>query len=162
LRFTPVEPSQALGGPGDYAGCLTVLSSTRSLRRATFVEQTMNAITHTSRRIASTTMLALALAACATGPDAPAPGLARQIETARTPTDHLALAAHYEREAAAARNVAAAHEKMYKSYQASPYEKGAGSMRAHCQSLVRTYQSAATQYDAIAQDHRQMAQRAQP
>lgn len=123
----------------------------------------MNAFTHTSRRIASTAMLAIVLAACATAPDAPdapAPELARQIETARTPADHLALAAHYEREAAAARTVAARHEKMSRSYQASPYEKGGGSMRAHCQSLVRTYQSAAAQYDAIAQDHRQMAQRA--
>ena len=122
----------------------------------------MNGIPHSARRIAGATMLAIALAGCASPPGGASTELARQIEAAKTPGDHLSLAAHYEREAVAARAIASSHEKMAKSYQGSPYEKGGGSMRAHCLSLVKTYQSAAAQYDAIAQDHRQMAHRAQP
>lgn len=121
----------------------------------------MNSTANSSRRLAGAILLAIALVGCASSQGGPSPELARQIETASTPEDHLALAAHYEREAVAARTIAGSHEKMSRSYQASPYEKGGGSMRAHCLSLVKTYQNAAAQYDAIAQDHRQMAQRAQ-
>lgn len=104
-------------------------------------------------------MIALSVAGCASSPGGPSTDLVRQIEAAKTPADHLALAAHYEREAATARSVAGQHENMSKSYRASPYEKGGGSMRVHCQSLIRTYQTAATQYDAMAHEHRQLAQR---
>ncbi len=122
----------------------------------------MNGIAPLSRRIAGAMLLAIGLVGCANPPSGPSPELAQQIETAKTPEDHLALAAHYEREAAAARSIAASHEKLSRGYQANPYQKGGASIRAHCLSLVKTYQSAAVQYDAMAQEHRQMAQRAQP
>jgi hypothetical protein len=122
----------------------------------------MNGTANLPRRLAGTMMLSIALMGCAGSPSGPSLELVRQIELASKPADHLALAAHYEREASAARATADLHEKMSKSYQASPYEKGGGSMRAHCLSLVKTYQGAAAQYEAIALDHRQMAQRAHP
>lgn len=113
--------------------------------------------------IASVLLLGLALAGCASGPNTLSPELLQRIEAARTPRDHEALATYYDREATLSRASAAEHRKMARSYQGNIASgRGGASMPAHCNSIVRLYESIAAEYDGLAGDHRQMAASAPP
>ena len=114
------------------------------------------------QRIVSLVLLGVALAGCAADPKVPSPELQQRIEAARTRGDHEALASYYVREAAGARAIAAEHRKMAKTYQGTAMGGRGGSMFAHCNSIVRMYEGIAAEYDGLATDHRQMAERAQP
>ena len=59
-------------------------------------------------------VLGIALSGCAELITSPSPAMQQQIEAARTPADHEALAAYYVKEATAARNKAEDHRKMGK------------------------------------------------
>jgi len=123
----------------------------------------MNTKLKSSRRIASVLLLSLVLAGCASGPKAPSPKLLQRIEGARTRGDHEALATYYEREAAAARAMAANQRTMAKSYQGNlAGGRGGASMAAHCNAIVGKQEGIAADYDAMAAAHRQMAGQAQP
>lgn len=123
----------------------------------------MNATLEASRRIASAIFLSVIMAGCASGPTAPPADLVQRIETARTPADHEALASYYDREASAARASAAAHRKMAASYQGMiGGGRGAASMPAHCNAIVRSQETIATEYEGMAAAHRQMEQQAKP
>ena len=123
----------------------------------------MNVNFKLSRRIASVLLLGLVLAGCASSPMAPSPDLAQRIEAARTRGDHEALAAHYDRETAKARAMAAEHRQMAKSYQGLVAAKrGEASMAAHCDAIVRSQEGIAAAYEGMASGHRQMAKQAQP
>jgi hypothetical protein len=89
------------------------------------------------------------LAGCATtaGPTA------EQIQNARTPTDHRALAGLYEREASGARWRASDHDKMAKAY---------GPVQSHCRDLVKSFETLAGQYDDLASYHRSLAEGSKP
>lgn len=122
----------------------------------------MNVNLQSSRRVASVLLLSLGLAACASSPMAPSADLAQRIESARTRGDHEALAAHYDRETAKARAMAADHRQMAKSYQGLVAAKrGEASMAAHCDAIVRGQEGMATAYEGMAEGHRQMAKQAQ-
>ena len=123
----------------------------------------MNVNFKSSRRIASALLLSLVLAGCASGPSAPSPELLQRIESARTRGDHEALAAHYNQEATKARAIAENHRKMAKSYQGRVVDpRGGGSMPAHCNAIVRSQESIASEYEGMAEGHYELAKRAQP
>jgi hypothetical protein len=116
-----------------------------------------------SRRIAALLLLGAALAGCASGPFAPAQDTVQRVEAARTPSDHQALATYYDQKAAAARASAAEHRKMGSTY-SGMYAGGRGgaSMAAHCSNIVRSQESMASEYEAMAAAHRQLAGQAKP
>lgn len=121
----------------------------------------MNANLKFPRRIATALLLSVILAGCASGPIAPPADLLQQIESARTQADHEALAAYYDRRASAARTSAATHRKMATSYQGMiGGGRGAASMPAHCNAIVRSQEAIATEYEGMAEAHRQMGQQA--
>lgn len=87
------------------------------------------------------------------------------IENATTALDHNAIADAYAKRAEEARQEAAKHRAMAKSYKGGPkYQKvmgtqGAGSL--HCDRLVEHYELVAKEADALAAMHREMAKEAQ-
>jgi hypothetical protein len=99
----------------------------------------------------------IALAGCAEMITSPSPAIQQQIEAARTPADHEALATYYVKEAAAARRQAEDHRKMGKAYTSFPGGRGGGSWSAHCNAQAASYEDIAKRYDAMAAEHRQMA-----
>ena len=117
-----------------------------------------------SRRLAAALLFAgVALAGCAGLSTSPPPAIQQQIEAARTPADHQALAEYYTKESVAARARAADHRKMGKAYQvAPPGSRGGGSMPAHCNATAASYEQIASTYEAMAAEHRQMAAQAKP
>lgn len=117
-----------------------------------------------SRRFAAAVLLAgIALSGCTVATTAPTPAVQQQIEAARTRTDHEALVTYYNAEAATARAKAAEHRKMAKSYQGQIANgRGGANMPAHCNAIVNNYESMATEYDAMAASHRQMADQTKP
>ncbi len=120
-------------------------------------------ILKSSRRIASSLLLSIVLAGCASGPGAPSPDLQKRIESAHSRSEHEALATYYKNEATTARAIAADHRKMAKGYQARTVSgKGGASMPAHCNAIVTSYESIAFQYEGMAESHQQMAKQAQP
>jgi PBP1b-binding outer membrane lipoprotein LpoB len=123
----------------------------------------MNTNLKLSRRIASILLLSVVLAGCASGPFAPSTDLLRQIESATTRADHESLAARYDKEAASARATAVEHRKMAQSYQGMVAGgRGGASMVAHCNAIVRSQESIAVEFEAMAAAHRQLAAQAKP
>ena len=123
----------------------------------------MNTIWKSPHRIASALALSVVLAGCASGPKPPSPELQQQIEAARTPTDHEALATHYLQQAAGARAIAAEHRKMAISYaRMPPGGRGGGSMPAHCNAIANAQDGVAAEYAGMAAVHRQLAGQAKP
>ena len=109
---------------------------------------------------AAALLLSMLLAACAATPiNPPAPDLRQRIETAITPADHEALALSYDREAAATRDKAAEHRRMAKAYVGS---RSGASMQAHCNAIVREYESVAMEYEGLARAHREVATQVKP
>jgi hypothetical protein len=83
-----------------------------------------------------------------------------QIEAAKTPADHEAIAASYDKEAAQLESMAKEHEAMARTYRAAATGmKGANPavMASHCNKLVTEYKAAAQQNRDLAAAHRQMA-----
>jgi hypothetical protein len=85
-------------------------------------------------------------------------GMADMITAAKTPAEHEKLAAHYEREAKAARAKADEHKKM-----ADAYRKAGGPLieklhfDQHCDALVKSYTAMADEFDALAKAEREAA-----
>ena len=113
-------------------------------------------------RGASALLLSLVLAGCASGPSAHSPELHQQIESASTSSEHAALAAYYDREAATARASAAEHRSRALRYPSISGPRGGGSMRAHCNLVAQNYDAIATEYVGLAADHRGLAGQAKP
>lgn len=120
---------------------------------------------------AAALMLGLALTGCASDPGTPSAQLVQKIETARTPTDHEALAQYYEGEAESSRERATDHRKLAKTYQAvsgraqhgtSAGLGGTASAPAYHNSLASQDENNATAYDGLAAEHRNMAKAAKP
>ena len=89
--------------------------------------------------------------------------LEKAVSEAKTPADHEAIAAYYDKEAATAKDKAAEHRRLVETYRtlaATPRGQGFQSMGNHCQKLAQTYESAAADNTALAAAHRQMAQEA--
>ena len=123
----------------------------------------MSTLWNSPHRIVSALALSVVLAGCASGPKPPSPELQQQIEAARTPTEHQALATHYVRQAAGARASAVEHRKMAATYaRMSPSGRGGNTMPAHCNAIANSQDGIAAEYDAMAADHRQLAGQAKP
>lgn len=117
-----------------------------------------------SRHLAALLLLiGIGLSGCAGFATSPPAAIQQQIEAARTPADHEALASYYVKEAASARAGADNHRRMGRAYQLAPAgNRGAGSMPAHCNATAASYQEIASRFDAMAAEHRQMAGQAKP
>ncbi|MFZ0888547.1 MAG: hypothetical protein WA005_08855 [Candidatus Binataceae bacterium] len=84
--------------------------------------------------------------------------LEQMIANAKTPADHEAIAAFYDKEAADAEAKAKLHhavEKNYESFHMKPSD-----MINHCHQEAKYFKDAADQAKAMAADHRKMAQEA--
>jgi hypothetical protein len=94
-------------------------------------------------------MMIAAFYACSALPHKP--GLDQMLATAKTASDHEAIAEEYEKEAADA-------EAQYEKHQAgvSMYQKG--TERLHCARLARDYQQAQLDAAALAAYHRTVAE----
>lgn len=78
------------------------------------------------------------------------------VESATTPQQHAALANYYAGKAAAAREEAAAHREMAKTYGGVKGSQLA-MMKEHCEKLASLSDDEAQQYDTMASAHREMA-----
>ena len=86
----------------------------------------------------------------------------KMIATAKTPSDHEAIANYYKQQAAEARSKADMHKKMAEQYSMSGIGNQATKthFHQHCETLVRSYQTQANEFDALAKAHQDMAAKA--
>ena len=83
----------------------------------------------------------------------------QMITEAKTPADHEAIAAYYDKEAQAAHQKQAEHKRSADLYDAAPKLKG-GTMSTHCTDAAKKYGGIAKDYEALAKAHKEMAQSA--
>jgi hypothetical protein len=86
----------------------------------------------------------------------------RMIATAKTASDHEAIANYYKQQAAEARTKADMHSKMAEQYSMSGIGNQATKthFHQHCEALIRSYQTQASEYDALAKAHQDLAPKA--
>lgn len=84
--------------------------------------------------------------------------LDQSIANAKTPSDHEAIAAFYDNEAAQAADYAKLHHSTHKAYET--FKMKPTGMADHCDQLAKSYQRAADEAKALAADHRKMAKEA--
>jgi len=95
-------------------------------------------------------------------PSAHAAEVEQMISTAKTAADHTAIAAYYDKAAAEAKDMAAAHERMRNKYVESPSLQSAGPGYARvgakdCDVIQRSYLNIADEDAGLAKMHREMA-----
>lgn len=85
--------------------------------------------------------------------------MTQAVQSAKSPSDHEALAKHYEDAAKEMQAKAEEHRKSLAQYEArrNVYGKQGVSLISHCQGLVRIYEQAAAENRSMAESHRQMA-----
>ena len=85
--------------------------------------------------------------------------MTQAVQSAKTRSDHDALAKHYEDAAKEMQAKTDEHKKLLAQYEArkSLYGKYAQTLISHCQGLVRIYEQAAKENIGMAQSHREMA-----
>ena len=85
--------------------------------------------------------------------------MTQAVQSAKTRSDHEALAKHYEDAAKEMQAKVDEHKKMLSDYQArrSLYSKQAGDLINHCQGLIRVYEQAAAENMSMAKLHREIA-----
>jgi hypothetical protein len=81
----------------------------------------------------------------------------QMITEAKTPEDHEAIAAFYEKEAQAAHQQHAEHQKMKDAYARVSGVKMPTGMVAHCDTVAKKYEEIAKEYEALAKSHKEMA-----
>jgi hypothetical protein len=94
--------------------------------------------------------------------------LPKAIENAKTAADHEAIAAYFDERAKDARAAATRHREMgavYKKRPPTSLKSGGGhafhvQMGEHCDDLVKSYEQAAKDYEAMAASHRAEAKAA--
>lgn len=84
----------------------------------------------------------------------------QQITEAKTSTDHEAISAYYEKEAQAAHQEHAEHQKMSDSYATIPALKTKTGAVAHCNTIAKKYAEIAKEYEALAKIHKNAAKSA--
>jgi hypothetical protein len=110
--------------------------------------------------------LALAVTVATFAQAAPAQHLGKQqlntlIATAKTPADHLRIAAYFEASAQSDRNQAQEHQAMIAAFRANTSlsnDKNRPSTIGHCEYFVKTLNARAAKSDEQAKLHQQMAQ----
>jgi hypothetical protein len=83
----------------------------------------------------------------------------KMISTAKTAADHQAIADYYKDQAKEAQAKADLHKKMAQEYSMSSIGRQATKthFHQHCEALVRSYESAAKEDNALATMHEDMA-----
>jgi len=83
----------------------------------------------------------------------------KAVAGAKTKTDHEAIAADYEKAAAAAKAEAQKHRNLAKFYHGSPVGRGEGmhGTASHCENLAKLSDKAAEEYMDLAKAHREAA-----
>ena len=83
----------------------------------------------------------------------------KMIATAKTAADHRAIADYYKQEAKEAQEQAEKHKKMAQDYGMASIGRQATKthFHQHCEALVRSYESAAKEDNALATMHEDMA-----
>lgn len=84
----------------------------------------------------------------------------QMIVEAKTPADHEAIAAHYEKAAQEAHQKQAEHQKMKERYEKNPALNKSG-FSTHCDLIAANYDKMAKEYEALAKLHRDMAKSAE-
>lgn len=84
----------------------------------------------------------------------------RKIREAKTPADHQAIAAFYEKEAQEAHQRHTKHLAMRDAYAKIPVLREKGKADAHCETIAKKYQEMAKEYEALAAIHKNMAESA--
>ncbi len=84
--------------------------------------------------------------------------LEQMIANAKTPADHEAIAAYYDKEAADAEAKAKLHHAVKKNYES--FHMKPPDMINHCDQEAKYFKDAADQAKAMAADHRKMAEEA--
>ena len=86
--------------------------------------------------------------------------MTKAIQEAKSPTDHNALAKHYEDAAKEMLSKAQEHKKMLEGYESnsSHYGRQALDLQAHCRNLINAYEQAAKANTDMADSHRKMAE----
>ena len=86
----------------------------------------------------------------------------KMIATAKTAADHQAIADYYKQEAKEAQQQADKHKKMAQDYGMASIGTQATKthFHQHCEGLVRSYESAAKEYNDLAKMHEEMAKAA--
>ena len=83
----------------------------------------------------------------------------QMITEAKTPADHEAIAAYYEKEAQDAHKKHAEHQKMEEWYKKNPALNKSG-FGTHCDIIAANYDKTAKEYEALAKLHKDMAKSA--
>ena len=83
----------------------------------------------------------------------------QMITEAKTPADHEAIAAYYDKEAKDAHAKHAEHQKMGELYKKNPALNKSG-FSTHCDIIASNYNKTAKEYEALAKLHRDMAKSA--
>ena len=83
--------------------------------------------------------------------------LEQMVAAAKTPADHEALAAYYEKEAQEAHQKHAEHLQLKAAYAKVPHLTSKTGLPSHCDSIAKNYDQTAKEYEALAKAHRQMA-----
>jgi hypothetical protein len=81
----------------------------------------------------------------------------QMVTDAKTPADHEALAAYYEKEAQEAHQKHAEHLQLKAAYAKMPHLASKTGLPSHCDSIAKNYDQTAKEYEALAKAHRQMA-----
>ena len=79
--------------------------------------------------------------------------LAQKVRDAKTPADHQAIAAVFEKEAQAAQQAVKQHSQLKDAYAKKPDMQ---MMVSHCDTLVKHYQEIAKDLGAMAEMHKKM------
>lgn len=85
--------------------------------------------------------------------------MSQAVQSAKSGSDHEALARHYEDAAREMRAKADEHRKLLAQYQAKKdlYRKQSQDLINHCQGLIRVYEQAAADNLVMARSHREIA-----
>ena len=83
----------------------------------------------------------------------------KMIASAKTASDHQAIADYYKQQAKEAQEQADRHKKMAQEYSMASVGRQATKthFHQHCEALVRSYESAAKEYNDLAKMHEDMA-----
>ncbi len=84
--------------------------------------------------------------------------LDQSIAAAKTPAEHEAIAAYYDKEAADAEAKAKLHHAMHHRYE--DFKMKPADMAHHCDELAKYFERVADQDKALAKEHREMAKKA--
>jgi len=85
--------------------------------------------------------------------------LSQSIVSAKTPADHEAIAAYYDREAAATKEKADLHRRAAASYRTTNLDKPVG-MANMCDNTAKMWDKVATDAGKLAEAHHEMAKAA--